>query len=497
MARVFRWRVLAKRPFTAREVDLILGGESLMKLATLMWESRRKPFTILVCLSWIALNLLAQGTVAMLSLNYSMDSGTDSTGIYTTKGTVNTPKLDCYFEKGECPDLPAAQMTTAHTYGELIRDQKSCTYASDVDIVHADQSCSYFRNQNNEEFTYHYSDYNPGDLPQAYPYKTYRNIRASASHCYQYNIDWAHSPLVDGTDGLRDTQVFSFSNETYTGHLPIPRSVGAYNSTTYIYNGSLIPQDAFKQACGPRCLTIYAYRLPSFRDSHVANIFSCQITVSDVYNATEDWHHLSNDNARLAAASIALTGRVTRPKGQDTPEWRQYQLYTMGSYWEATNRTAHDIGATIAEFTLGSLASMANLNPKELRPGTIPILGYRLHAQWNFIIALAVSIGFGHCLLVAIMLWVSRPIIVLDDSDLATARLLQGLVRKLDGNGSLLDGKELAEEIQSSSGSKKGKIVYGIGKRRDESGELVLDMREGLRLRQDLNGKKFPEGRYA
>ena len=61
MAKVLRWRVLANRSFTVREVDLILGGESLLNLGTLMWESMKKPLTLLVCASWIGLNLLAQG----------------------------------------------------------------------------------------------------------------------------------------------------------------------------------------------------------------------------------------------------------------------------------------------------------------------------------------------------------------------------------------------------------------------------------------------------
>ena len=61
MAKVLRWRVLAYKSFTVREVDLILSGESLLSLGTLMWESAKKPLTLLVCTSWIALNLLAQG----------------------------------------------------------------------------------------------------------------------------------------------------------------------------------------------------------------------------------------------------------------------------------------------------------------------------------------------------------------------------------------------------------------------------------------------------
>ena len=39
---VARWRVLAHGRYTMREVDLILGAGGLMKLLTLMSESRKK-----------------------------------------------------------------------------------------------------------------------------------------------------------------------------------------------------------------------------------------------------------------------------------------------------------------------------------------------------------------------------------------------------------------------------------------------------------------------
>lgn len=53
MAKVLRWRVLANGHHTVREADLILGGESLMKLISLMWESRR-PLTLFVCTAWVS-----------------------------------------------------------------------------------------------------------------------------------------------------------------------------------------------------------------------------------------------------------------------------------------------------------------------------------------------------------------------------------------------------------------------------------------------------------
>lgn len=53
MAKVLRWRVLANRRFTVRQADLVLGGESLTKLLTLMKESRKSPLTLLVCACWV------------------------------------------------------------------------------------------------------------------------------------------------------------------------------------------------------------------------------------------------------------------------------------------------------------------------------------------------------------------------------------------------------------------------------------------------------------
>ena len=330
MAKVLRWRVLANRPFSIREADLILGGENLMNLGTLMLESLKKPVTVLVCASWIGLNILAQAIIAMLSLNYSLDSGVNSTGIYTGHGTVSVAKLDCYYVDGSCDVVPAAHFTTAHTYGELIRGWQCCPYHDDSGIENANQTCPYFCHDNKQEFAYRYNVYNPDDTAHAYPYLTNRTVRASAGQCYRYDIDVAHSSLASSTDGNKDVKIFAFTNGTFTGHLPIPRSDSASNSTTYVYNGSAIPFDETKTACGPRCIWIHAMRHEGAY-SPAAHIVSCPITVSEVYNAAQDWQILPDAPARTAAASIALTGRYTNPAGLGTV-WQQYQLYPQGSY---------------------------------------------------------------------------------------------------------------------------------------------------------------------
>ena len=81
-------------------------------------------------------------------------------------------------------------MTTAHTYGEVVRGgRQCCPYQHDSDIKNANQACPYFCHENGRESAYRYTEYNPLDTSQAYLYMTYRNVRASAGHYYQYDVD--------------------------------------------------------------------------------------------------------------------------------------------------------------------------------------------------------------------------------------------------------------------------------------------------------------------
>lgn len=98
MAKVLRWRFLTRRSFTVREVDLVLGGKSLQSLARLMLVSWWKPLILFACAAWILLNMLAQGSVAVMGLAYSMDSGYTSSHTYNKPDQVNMPKLDCYYD---------------------------------------------------------------------------------------------------------------------------------------------------------------------------------------------------------------------------------------------------------------------------------------------------------------------------------------------------------------------------------------------------------------
>ncbi|KAL8786671.1 MAG: hypothetical protein Q9195_008107 [Heterodermia aff. obscurata] len=483
MAKVLRWRVLANGQHTVREADLILGGESLMKLLGLIWESRR-PLTFFVCTAWIALNLvrfprhalknyfpnvnqLAQASVAMIGLTYSMDGGTDATTITTRNGMVNVSKIDCYYAENICGNAPDAPpeitQNQAHTYGELTRGQRRCPYRSDEDIYGSPQNCTYFYNNATQEFAYRYAEYNPHDRAKAFPYLTHRIVRASAGNCYQYDFDSSY--FIDSNDGKQETFVFLYSNQTYNGSIAIPRPVTAFDSSTYVYNGVLPPQNATVQSCGPRCILLYAFRSYGTITKRKNTFFQCSVTVSNVSNADQDAQKLPDDNARLAAASIAF------------------------SYWETQGLTAEEVGSRMSEFAIGSIAAMSVYNPAIQIPGMLPRLGYHLSVEWQYVIALAACIAGVHCLLVALILWISRPIVVTDDSNLAVARLLKGLVDPLGHGGGLLDGEEIAEAVQ-----KEGeRVSYGVSEGVEGT---ILAVGPGLEVRKRLPGRKFPAGQY-
>lgn len=76
----------------------------------------------------------------------------------------------------------------------------------------------------------------------------------------------------------------------------------------------------------------------------------------------------------------------------------------------------------------------------------------------KYVITLAACIGGIHLLLVGLILWIARPIVITDDSNLAVARLLKGLVEPLGHEGGLLDGTEIAEAVQREN----VKVGHGV-----------------------------------
>lgn len=266
-----------------------------------------------------------------MQLCFSIESGKNSNDTIKRNSEVfDAIKLDCYYVNGICVEepnsAPIVAQNLAHTYGDTIRGQRSCPYTSDSEIQNAPQNCYYFSNTNGKEFAARYAEYNPDDSARAYPFFSNRIVKTFAGECFQYEIFNFPNKIIktDSHDGIQDTWVWEYYNSTVNDTIDIPRREAALDATTYIYNGFHEPdsEEATRQTCGPRCSWLYAWH--SKRNSTDRPLlFRCPINVSEVSNVNNDLQEVPNRIARLAAASIALTGRKTN-------DWRQFRLYPWG-----------------------------------------------------------------------------------------------------------------------------------------------------------------------
>lgn len=146
----------------------------------------------------------------------------------------------------------------------------------------------------------------------------------------------------------------------------------------------------------------------------------------------------------------------------------------------------------MASFALGSLAYMATHNPRFNVEGLVPMLGYKLSVHWSYVIEICVSIVFVHFLFFIAAIYMSRRIIIKDDSFLSAARLLRPLVEHLGPTATLLEGKELSKVIEEFVPLG---IVYGPRVDKEHPGTF-LDIGEEVQPRRRLPTKRHPDGRY-
>ena len=206
----------------------------------------------------------------------------------------------------------------AHAYGDLALATRCCDYTDINGVLTSKNDCRYYcnRQRNRQQFTYRFNEYNINDTEKAYPRFTQRLITTSSGKCFNYTQDGPPKRRGDGN------LLFRFHNGTFKGSITIPAVSDTWHGTTYVFQGFHAPPIAGLQACGPRCVNVWAHR-----SSPDQQIFQCPITVGPVINVDHDNRNqtISDGLAKVAAAAIGLSGRQNDNKG-----WNQYQLYTIG-----------------------------------------------------------------------------------------------------------------------------------------------------------------------
>ena len=272
---------------------------------------------------------LAQTSVALINLTYTVDGGNSWNDTYTMTGIVNASNLACYYQQYQqdtCADVGVATQTIAHSYGELA-SQSSCGIYDDVSNLQLSKyDFGYYCRRDGQEFAYRFNEYNPNDTQKVYPLFTNRTITASSGHCFSYSQLGDPKPALD-TAGDPEALNYTYTNHTYTGTIVIPKQSTGLSGTTYIYRGTRLPQDAVTYACGPRCMWMWVYKAHSLYEQPA--FYQCPISISNVSNTTNNnAQGIPKDVARIAAASIALQGRWAGTF--ENQIWTQYQFYSSG-----------------------------------------------------------------------------------------------------------------------------------------------------------------------
>jgi len=240
----------------------------------------------------------------------------------------------------------------------------------------------------------------------------------TTSNCTVYsvtdNLNGSSQSFEFEKDGLIHTQNFS--------------SI-APNSTTFLTD--------FNQGdCGPRCANVCAYE----NNGNKGWYYECTITVSKVSNAVVPEHRVSDPNAKMAAAAIALQGY--QAENQDT----QYQRFPAEScYGEFLDGDKDRMAFNMGQFAIGVFASadlaLSNIDPDLLNvTGLLPDQGLELtidHPKGMW--AIFGGIGGCHLVLFILAVWVANKVIVIDDDYLAIGLLLRPLVEEVKEKGGLLD----------------------------------------------------------
>ncbi|KAL9000503.1 MAG: hypothetical protein Q9169_000796 [Polycauliona sp. 2 TL-2023] len=493
-AKVLRWRLLADQRHTARELDLVLSIESLWKVFLLAKESiPARPWTVFLCTLWIALNVTAQISVALVTLTFDMVDGKNFNEIYTKTGLANASFLKCYDggESYSCPSDATAH-SRAHLYGDKIQGTPFGLYKTINDVVDSKDEYAYYTLENaaDPEFAYRFNEYNPADLDRKYPLFTNRTITASSGECLVFEMNSTHH--VNDVDGQGPGTTFTYKNHTAMEEITTPQASLGGRATTYIFKGPGAPQIT-DDRCGPRCIWLWAYKSKAQVDDQGPwTFYKCPITVSEVRNA---WNHsqiVPDEVASIAAASIALQGRWSG--SVENPNFRQYQFYPYGTPWEIHSDDPKEVGANMARFAIGSIAEMASANSQIQVPGLVPHLGSHLEIHWAYVISLFAGIIITHLCLILSAILATQKVVIKDDSCLAISRLLFPLFDVLGNEGTMLDGRKLAEVIQSRSGAG---LIVGPMENHGSRGGYYLDIGKDVPLRKKWPNRRHPAGSYA
>jgi len=210
-------------------------------------------------------------------------------------------------------------------------------------------------------------------------------------------------------------------------------------------------------------------------------LYNCTITVSEVANTTRPEHAISDLTAYTAASAIALGGLDAHLS--DTTLVHRAQRYPQRKYGYGARRLgdAGEMGFNIAHFAIGAISVADKFNPRMTFPGEEPVQGVSLSIpKVVYLVVIFILIAAMQLVLLIITSFAANRVVVTDDSPVAIARLLDPIVARLGGAGTISNGKEICEVLEKED---RMRVVYTV--HRDENNRarkrLVLSGEERVR----------------
>jgi hypothetical protein len=235
--------------------------------------------------------------------------------------------------------------------------------------------------------------------------------------------------------------------------------------------------------CGAGCMTVRAFEA----SNENAYYYECNITVSEVHNATMEEHKISDNLRQMAAGAIAMQGFLDGFSQQSDTSAIQSQGYPAQSdYGWPAEGNVQILGAKIGYFAVGVVAVTAEYNDMFTVWGDQPQAGSTMTVKWPSLYAIFALLAGLQMFFMVLTTFIANTVVVRDDSALATARLLRPLVERLGPAGTTASGKEIAKVLGDGGDTK---VVYSV--RHPETGQKHhLDVGLQRRLRA------FPGGDY-
>lgn len=238
----------------------------------------------------------------------------------------------------------------------------------------------------------------------------------------------------------------------------------------------------------PRSAQVFAFE-PDDTDPW---FYNCNITVSEVANATLDVHKISDETAFYAAQAIALGGQ-DEPSGDSKQPHRTQrypqQVWGYGARWLGN---AGNMGHNIAHFSIGAISVADKFNPRITIPGQQPKAGVSLTiSSAKYLLIIFVLVAGLQLLMLLVTSYVANMVIVTDDSPVAVARLLAPVMTRLGKFGTIASGKEICDALENEDQMRVRYIVH-----HDENDDDNMVERKRLVLSDEAKEPKMSNGRY-